>query len=115
MRLQGVWVAVGVTVLVGVGTHPVFGLQAPGHTVSVRWHTLPTHAKVVQALLTPQSAFVRHPGVFVAVDVAVAVGVLVGVDVKVTHCPVPPEQLALNTGTAPGQAPPLGGPQNGPD
>jgi len=54
-------------------------------------------------------------GVFVAVGVGVrvAVGVLVGVGVKGMHCPVTPEQLALNTGTPPpGHMPPAGGPHN---
>jgi hypothetical protein len=57
-------------------------------------------------------------GVAVGVAVCVVVGVMVGVSVtvgvKVTHCPLTPEQSALNTGTPVRQELPLGGPQNGP-
>ena len=57
-------------------------------------------------------------GVGVCARVAAIVGVVVGVSVvvgvKVTHCPVTPEHIALNTGTPVRQELPLGGPQNGP-
>src|SRR5262249_3918685 len=119
----GVVVAVAVAVRVGNGVRVDVGVAVGVRVlVGVR---VPVCVRVEDGVGVLERVRVPLPdgggGVIVVGAGEVCVGVLtptvpVRVGVKVMHCPVPPEQLALNTGMPPlGQAPSLGGPQNGPN